>query len=257
MERAFTLVELLVVVAIIAVLAAVLFPVFATAKVAAKKTQSLTQLRQTTLAWSLYNDDYDGTVMRALTTAPGKVVYWWGSFDGTELRPEEGLLYPYMRENRVFVDPTFPVGFRSAIGLTGYGYNYAYLSPSEYVARDYHEVPVPVAESRVERPAETLVFASAARINNWDFPTPKLEGNTFIDPPSYNFPSVHGRANRQAVVSWADGHATTLRPSLRTADFGYGNEAALFAQANLGDAIKAGCPVGSACQDYYYSLAKD
>ncbi len=45
-RHAFTLIELLVVIAIIAILAAILFPVFAQAKEAAKKTTSLSNVKQ-------------------------------------------------------------------------------------------------------------------------------------------------------------------------------------------------------------------
>ena len=58
-KRAFTLIELLVVIAIIAILAAILFPVFAQAKLAAKKTASLSNIKQVALGGILYSTDYD------------------------------------------------------------------------------------------------------------------------------------------------------------------------------------------------------
>jgi len=58
-KRAFTLIELLVVIAIIAILAAILFPVFARAKMAAKKTASLSNLKQLGTAVHIYLGDYD------------------------------------------------------------------------------------------------------------------------------------------------------------------------------------------------------
>lgn len=62
-QRAFTLIELLVVIAIIAILAAILFPVFAQAKNAAKKTASLSNLKQVGTATLLYVGDYDDTTV--------------------------------------------------------------------------------------------------------------------------------------------------------------------------------------------------
>src|ERR1700722_13842562 len=59
MRRAFTLIELLVVIAIIAILAAILFPVFAQAKAAAKKTVSLSNTKELSLAHIMYTNDYD------------------------------------------------------------------------------------------------------------------------------------------------------------------------------------------------------
>ncbi len=58
-KNAFTLIELLVVIAIIAILAAILFPVFAQAKAAAKKSVTLSNLKQIGLAVYMYSNDYD------------------------------------------------------------------------------------------------------------------------------------------------------------------------------------------------------
>jgi len=58
-QRAFTLIELLVVIAIIAILAAILFPVFASAKLAAKKTQTLSNVKQSALGLITYCTDVD------------------------------------------------------------------------------------------------------------------------------------------------------------------------------------------------------
>ena len=59
MKKAFTLIELLVVIAIIAILAAILFPVFAQAKVAAKKTASISNQKQIGLSIIMYAGDND------------------------------------------------------------------------------------------------------------------------------------------------------------------------------------------------------
>ena len=57
--RAFTLVELLVVIAVIAILSAVLFPVFAGVKQASLKTTCVSHYKQLSIATGLYVSDYD------------------------------------------------------------------------------------------------------------------------------------------------------------------------------------------------------
>lgn len=64
MRKAFTLIELLVVIAIIAILAAILFPVFAQAKAAAKKSTSISNVKQIGLGILLYTADYDDVYPR-------------------------------------------------------------------------------------------------------------------------------------------------------------------------------------------------
>jgi prepilin-type N-terminal cleavage/methylation domain-containing protein/prepilin-type processing-associated H-X9-DG protein len=235
-QKAFTLIELLVVIAIIAILAAILFPVFAQAKAAAKKTQSISNLKQIGTAWIMYGDNYDDVVMRVSTSmGPGKTAYFWGSWDGTTLRPEEGLLYPYTKSKGIQADPTFPNELRKQIGQTGYGYNYNYFSPSTYDA-NWNEIPVPVNYTQIGKPAETVTFASSASMG---FSAPYvLQANTYLEPPSSQYPTFHGRNSGQGVILWADGHAKGFRPVLRTKPFGlYGAsfDPEVFKKENLGE----------------------
>src|SRR5689334_22760555 len=55
----FTLIELLVVIVIISILAAILFPVFATARESARSTSCLSNIKQIGLAVLMYAQDYD------------------------------------------------------------------------------------------------------------------------------------------------------------------------------------------------------
>ena len=55
----FTLIELLVVIAIIAVLAALIFPVFASARAKARQNTCISNLRQIGISIELYAMDYD------------------------------------------------------------------------------------------------------------------------------------------------------------------------------------------------------
>lgn len=80
-RRGFTLIELLVVIAIIAILAAILFPVFSQARVAAKKTQSINNLKQQTLAAIMYAGDNEDCLPLGQSSSPGNLPDWtWNYF---------------------------------------------------------------------------------------------------------------------------------------------------------------------------------
>lgn len=95
-RRAFTLIELLVVISIIAILAAILFPVFGRAKDAAKKTAAMSQMKQLGIALMLYLSDNDDVYLPAT------------NYD-TPLTDEERVwtvpLFPYVKSRQIFVAP--------------------------------------------------------------------------------------------------------------------------------------------------------
>jgi prepilin-type processing-associated H-X9-DG protein len=88
----FTVLELLVVIAVLILLAAVLFPVLARARGAAQRTQCLSQLGQLARAHAVYVQDWDDQFPE--WAQPGPPWRFW---------PE--LLRPYVRDARLFRDP--------------------------------------------------------------------------------------------------------------------------------------------------------
>jgi prepilin-type N-terminal cleavage/methylation domain-containing protein len=97
-RRAFTLIELLVVIAVITALAAILLPVFAQAREAARRTSCLSKLHQLILAQHLYVQDHDDTLSAwYYQRSPGGFTFW------TE------FMRPYYRDPRLLDQ-----GFKSA-----------------------------------------------------------------------------------------------------------------------------------------------
>ncbi|MCH7945125.1 MAG: prepilin-type N-terminal cleavage/methylation domain-containing protein, partial [Armatimonadetes bacterium] len=100
-RKAFTLIELLVVIAIIAILAAILFPVFSQAKDAAKKTQSISNMKQIVLSSLMYASDYDDTLPMSaymkppVTPDPRPIIF--SVYDA---------LQPYIKNLQIFVSPS-------------------------------------------------------------------------------------------------------------------------------------------------------
>ena len=85
-NRAFTLLELLVVIAVVAALAALLLPSLARSKALARKVECSSNLRQLSLATHMYWDDNNGACFRwELGATNGGRLYWFGWLqDGPE-----------------------------------------------------------------------------------------------------------------------------------------------------------------------------
>ena len=116
MRKAFTLIELLVVISIIAILAAILFPVFAQAKVAAKKTGCVSNAKQWGTAMAVYLGDSDDMY---------PMFMYNGSFDVDQGdRSLLNILGPYVKNEDVTRTPISQFGLdqRATNSDTGFPY---------------------------------------------------------------------------------------------------------------------------------------
>lgn len=118
MKKAFTLIELLVVIAIIAILAAILFPVFAQAKVAAKKTQDISNQKNMGTAIQIYLADYDDLYPLAYPFLNGQFqgqsyVDVPADWDGSETAEYHAAMnaawpnnvHPYIKNTQILASP--------------------------------------------------------------------------------------------------------------------------------------------------------
>lgn len=239
--RAFTLIELLVVIAIIAILASILFPVFAQAKDAAKKTQSLNNLKQIGTASQIYLADYDDMTPPVFWYDPNATNY--ASSQGFHYYPL--LLLPYTKNEQIFLcpkdrdsdpltidsqgrgrfDPNNEIYYYLMGANPSYGYNYRYLNVL------LGTVPIGgiptrqfsgVSSTSIENVSQTILFAEATMKNKSG--VSNAIGYSLIEPPfavsgttytgwTGTYPDARsqgqlwGRFDKKSVlVGWLDSH---------------------------------------------------
>lgn len=257
-KRAFTLIELLVVIAIIAILAAILFPVFAQAKDAAKKTVSMSNMRQVGTAMALYMSDSGDTTppLYYLNTSDlslpstGGFYYW------------PVLLLPYTKSESIFICPKDTDDDPMLIDASGrgrfdrnnslhhyivganpsYGLNYRYMNERINAPDPNGNNPSPFyyvgkSATALESTANTLAFAESTmkdRARPGGGIITSSIGYSRVEPPSYwtgTAPAATAqgqlwpRFNKSLVnVGWLDGHVkTTPMSKLATAGDVYWN----------------------------------
>jgi prepilin-type processing-associated H-X9-DG protein/prepilin-type N-terminal cleavage/methylation domain-containing protein len=218
-HRAFTLVELLVVIGITTVLIALLLPALGAARESARQVTCASNLRQLHLACVNYANENQGLLPPAHMDfippgprLPSNLHRWHGTrtelnapfdFSGSPLRK-------YLQAQAIRRCPSFDPavqGFEASAG--GYGYNNHYLgSSTEEHGWTIEAVNRPAKLAGVRRPSETVLFTDAA------LGSPNLIEYSFVEPPlSSGFattsPSIHFRHRRLANAVWADGHVSS------------------------------------------------
>ncbi|MDR3709582.1 MAG: prepilin-type N-terminal cleavage/methylation domain-containing protein [Capsulimonadaceae bacterium] len=154
-SQGFTLIELLVVIAIIAILAAVLFPVFATAREKARQSACSSNEKQIGLAMVQYVQDYD-------ETTPYAPASW--SVGGKWL----GVGYylaPYIKNGDVWYCPSDVVHTGTDdpnFWNVSYGYNMLWLEMSLPGVSSSGQVIKPMPISKLQTPAMDVMF-----VENW------------------------------------------------------------------------------------------
>ncbi|HEY3782818.1 MAG TPA: prepilin-type N-terminal cleavage/methylation domain-containing protein [Fimbriimonadaceae bacterium] len=178
----FTLIEMLVVIAIIAILAGILFPVFAKAKAAAKKAACMSNTKQLGLGYMMYAGDYDdsGCLLEYPQRDPTDpndlyTVFYWdysAKFDlvaqSVNIDYSGGLLQPYIKNGQVFGCPMAPPNPKPTSQMVNIYYPGGYsdnrslgLGLNEADAVYPNGSGAPVGLTTFSDPAETVLLGTA------------------------------------------------------------------------------------------------
>lgn len=197
----FTLVEILVVLAVIGLLAALLFPVFARVRENGRATQCAAHLRQVDLALAQYEEDNDGYYPEA-----GAEVSWDAIDPQTGRGPWMQQIYPYTGNAQLYACPSDIVSkysyFLSA--------RVAYLEKGTFAA---------VNERRIQFPAAFVLAGDTVGFHaddaDKDDYTQNCVGGEANGTPSELWQRHNGGQN----IAFADGHVkrfSAFNPDLMT-----------------------------------------
>jgi prepilin-type processing-associated H-X9-DG protein/prepilin-type N-terminal cleavage/methylation domain-containing protein len=217
-KKAFTLVELLVVIGIITVLLGILLPALSTARQQSLTVTCLSNLRQMVIAVHSYADAYNGQYPIAYYTDIGSaqmVSYNW-DFTVTRLLPSgqvtvtPGILWQGSTNAQIQQCPSFS-GNSNAPGdpYTGYNYNDSYIGGGQSGST----TAPPAKLNQVTHPTRCALFGdgqySAGADKYMRSPIPGPDDTIFSFTSSWA--GTQGFRHRGGTnIAFCDGHAETL-----------------------------------------------
>ncbi len=200
---AFTLIELLVVIAIIALLLAIVLPSLRLAKEAGKRVVCMSNQRQLSLAWTLYNESNDG---KFCSPGPGLEDETWITWANSAVWPNhwspdeweesiiEGALWPYTQDKDVY---RCPAGEKNEQITYASFPSIGWRTRKAYTGTQYGEVEYKMSE--VSQPSTRGVYIDEGRLTP-DFYMVHYAEEQWIDQPAV-------RHNEGVTISFADAHA--------------------------------------------------
>jgi prepilin-type N-terminal cleavage/methylation domain-containing protein/prepilin-type processing-associated H-X9-DG protein len=221
-KKAFTLVELLVVMAVIALLISILIPALGVARSQGKAVVCKNNLRQLVLANTGYAIENNNCfVLAAPDIWTTNNQRWHGirANNDSQFDWHKSPLISYIAGGGV-KECTQKVNFRKGSpwdfnyedGCGGYGYNMAYIGSRIWERNIAESCKKPVRDFEIASTTKTIMFADCAMAQA-DGGTPYYLEYSFAEPPlnggGYAWPSIHFRHRGKANVGWVDGHISS------------------------------------------------
>lgn len=232
-KDAFTLVELLVSVAIIAILSSLVLAVSRNSYRMASLATSANNIRQLAAGAAAYLGDNDFVYWKYRENVAGQGVRWWFGFEGKgslgagegarTIDPTRGPLAGYVPAG-FQPDPSFaltgkPFKPKYSFGYIGVAYNVLLADAAGNRMRGWTGNGTPLQHLTLENPGEIVVFATSAQVNTFQPPAsgdnPMIEEFYGIDDVET---TVHFRHHGKAMVAFANGSAGFLEMDPATLD---------------------------------------